>query len=192
MDSTFALVGDGFVIVSADASAARSILVFKHDEDKIMALDSHKLLVGAGVPADTSAFNEYISKNLKLYELNNDVKLGTQATANYMRNELATALRKGPYQTNILLGGHDSVDGTSLYTMDMYAYLSKVNFGAHGYAANFILSVFDRDWKKGMNLEEGLEVVRKCIHELKTRFLISQPVFVIKVVDHNGVKVVTL
>jgi len=192
MDSTFALVGDGFVIVAADASAARSILVFKHDEDKIMALDSHKLLVGAGVPADTSAFNEYISKNLKLYELNNDVKLGTQATANYMRNELATALRKGPYQTNILLGGHDSVDGTSLYTMDMYAYLSKVNFGAHGYAANFILSVFDRDWKKGMNLEEGLEVVRKCIHELKTRFLISQPVFVIKVVDHNGVKVVTL
>lgn len=192
MDSTFALVGDGFVIVAADASAARSILVFKHDEDKIMALDSHKLLVGAGVPADTSAFNEYISKNLNLYELNNDVKLGTQATANYMRNELATALRKGPYQTNILLGGHDSVDGTSLYTMDMYAYLSKVNFGAHGYAANFILSVFDRDWKKGMNLEEGLEVVRKCIHELKTRFLISQPVFVIKVVDHNGVKVVTL
>jgi len=192
MDSTFALVGDGFVIVAADASAARSILVFKHDEDKIMALDSHKLLVGAGVPADTSAFNEYISKNLKLYELNNDVKLGTQATANYMRNELATALRKGPYQTNILLGGHDSVEGTSLYTMDMYAYLSKVNFGAHGYAANFILSVFDRDWKKGMNLEEGLEVVRKCIHELKTRFLISQPVFVIKVVDHNGVKVVTL
>lgn len=192
MDSTFALVGDGFVILAADASAARSILVFKHDEDKIMALDSHKLLVGAGVPADTSAFNEYISKNLKLYELNNDVKLGTQATANYIRNELATALRKGPYQTNILLGGHDSVDGTSLYTMDMYAYLSKVNFGAHGYAANFILSVFDRDWKKGMNLEEGLEVVRKCIHELKTRFLISQPVFVIKVVDQNGVKVVTL
>jgi 20S proteasome subunit beta 4 len=72
------------------------------------------------------------------------------------------------------------------------AYLSKVNFGAHGYAASFVLSVFDRDWKKGMTLDQGLDVIRKCIHELKTRFLISQPVFVIKVVDQNGIKIVTL
>lgn len=76
--------------------------------------------------------------------------------------------------------------------MDYMASLSKVNFGAHGYAANFILSVFDRDWKKGMNLQEGLEVVRRCIHELRTRFLISQPVFILKVVDATGTRVVTL
>ena len=35
MDSVFSLVGNGFAIVAADASAARSILVFKHDEDKV-------------------------------------------------------------------------------------------------------------------------------------------------------------
>ncbi len=88
MDSVFALKGDGFAIIAADASAARSILVFKHDEDKIVVLDSHKLLVGAGVPADCATFNEYISKNLKLYELNNDVKLNTPAAANYIRGEV--------------------------------------------------------------------------------------------------------
>lgn len=36
MDSTFGLVGNGFVILGADATAARSILVFKHDEDKVL------------------------------------------------------------------------------------------------------------------------------------------------------------
>lgn len=76
--------------------------------------------------------------------------------------------------------------------MDYMASLSKVNFGAHGYAANFILSVFDRDWKKNMNLEECLEVVRKCIHELRTRFLISQPVFIIKMVDESGTKTISI
>jgi 20S proteasome alpha/beta subunit len=35
MDSVFGLVGDGFVIVAADASAARSVLVFKQDVDKV-------------------------------------------------------------------------------------------------------------------------------------------------------------
>jgi hypothetical protein len=35
MDSTFGLVGNGYVLLAADATAARSILVFKHDEDKV-------------------------------------------------------------------------------------------------------------------------------------------------------------
>ncbi|KAJ1409973.1 nucleophile aminohydrolase [Ochromonadaceae sp. CCMP2298] len=192
MDTVFSLVGDGFALVVADASAARSILVFKHDEDKILALDSHKLMVGAGVPADCATFNEYVQKNLKLYELNNDIKLSTRGAANYIRGELATAMRKGPYQTNLLLAGFDPEEGVSLFLMDYMAALSKVNFGAHGYAAAFILSVFDRDWVKGMDLAQSLEVVRKCIHELKTRFLISQPVFIIKLVDASGTRVISL
>lgn len=72
------------------------------------------------------------------------------------------------------------------------ASLAKVNFGAQGYAANFVLSVFDREWTEGMDEAAGLDVIRKCIHELHTRFLISQPVFVVKVVDQNGTRVVTL
>lgn len=36
-----------FVLLAADASAARSILVFKTDQDKILPLDSHKLLASA-------------------------------------------------------------------------------------------------------------------------------------------------
>ena len=112
-----------FVILAADASAARSILVFKHDQDKviqkyrlfflscfllffdfnifvysrkfsiqytfqIVTLDSHKLLVGAGTAADCVNFNEFIGKNMKLYELNNDIQLSTKAAANYIRGEV--------------------------------------------------------------------------------------------------------
>ncbi len=76
--------------------------------------------------------------------------------------------------------------------MDYLAAFSKVDFGAHGYAAAFVLSVFDRDWKPNMNLEEGLDVIRKCIYELHSRFLISQPKFIIKVVDKDGTRRVEL
>jgi len=88
MDSAFGLVGDGFAILAADASAGRSILVFKHDVDKIMELDSHKLLGGSGTPADTANFTEYIQKNLKLYQLNNDLNLTTKGAANFTRGEV--------------------------------------------------------------------------------------------------------
>lgn len=107
--------------------------------------------------------------------------------------QMATALRRGPYQTNLLLGGFDTKKGeASLYFIDYLAAMAKVGFGAHGYAANFILSVFDREWREGLSLEQGLDVVRKCIHELHTRFLISQPNFVVKVVDKDGCRVLQL
>ena len=51
-----------------------------------MILDSHKLLVGSGNHADTTNFTNYVQKNLKLYELNNDLKLSTCAAANFVRN----------------------------------------------------------------------------------------------------------
>lgn len=105
---------------------------------------------------------------------------------------MATALRRGPYQTNLLLAGYDQPGEISLYYFDYLAAMTKVNFGAHGYAANFILSIFDRDWKKGLNLDQGLDIIRKCINELHTRFLISQPNFTIKVVDANGTRTVTI
>ena len=94
-------------------------------------------------------------------------------------------------QTNILLAGFENNE-PSLYFMDYLAAFCKLPFAAHGYAANFISSVFDREWKKDMTEEEGLEVVRKCIHELHTRFMISQPNFVIKIIDSNGIRVVSL
>jgi 20S proteasome subunit beta 4 len=56
---------------------------------QIMELDSHKLLVGAGVPADCLNFNEYIQRNLVIYELNNDIKLSTHGAANYIRGEVS-------------------------------------------------------------------------------------------------------
>ena len=87
---------------------------------------------------------------------------------------------------------YDEGVGPSLYFIDYMAALAKVNFGAQGYAANFVLSVFDREWTPGLDVEGGLGIIKKCIHELNTRFLISQPKFVIKIVDASGTRVLEL
>ena len=80
----------------------------------------------------------YISKNINLYEISNEgTKLSTHAQANFARGELAAALRRGPYQVNVLLGGYDEGKGGSLYTMDYLGSLHKVNHGAQGYAQYF-------------------------------------------------------
>lgn len=57
MECVFGLVGDGFALVAADTSAVHSILVHKSNEDKIMVLDSHKLLGASGESGDRYVFS---------------------------------------------------------------------------------------------------------------------------------------
>lgn len=75
-------------MLAADAQVARSILLYKSDMDKIAHLSNNKALACAGPQSDCVSFTEYISKNMALYELNNDVKLTTKAAATFIRGEV--------------------------------------------------------------------------------------------------------
>lgn len=56
MECVFGLVGDGFAVIAADTSAVNSILVHKSNEDKVMILDSHKLMGASGEAGDRFYF----------------------------------------------------------------------------------------------------------------------------------------
>lgn len=159
---------------------------------QIKALDAHKIVAAAGPQADCVAFVEYIQKNIALYGFRTGLELSTAAAASYTRTQLAEALRKNPYQVNLLIAGWDEGAGPSIHFMDYLASSDKLNFAAHGYAGYFLLSTMDRYWKPGMSEQAGLDLVRKCIAELRTRFLLNQPHFTVKVVTKDGIKLVDL
>lgn len=48
-DTLIGLRGPDFVLLMCDRSAARSIIAYKHDEDKMLPLDDYKLLAQAGM-----------------------------------------------------------------------------------------------------------------------------------------------
>lgn len=75
-------------MLAADAQVARSILLYKDTQDKIAHLSNNKALACAGPQSDCVSFTEYVSKNMALYELNNDVKLTTKAAATFIRGEV--------------------------------------------------------------------------------------------------------
>ncbi len=141
---------------------------------------------------DRVAFTEYVQKNIHLYELKNNIPLTVHAAANWTRNELAEALRKNPYQVNLLMAGYDEKHGASLFFMDYMASMHPVPFAAHGYASYFDLSIFDRYYYKDMPLEEGIGLLQKCVEELNTRLVLNMPKFKLKVADKTGVREVRL
>lgn len=192
MDSLFAIKGKGFVVLAADSHAAFSVIRLKDDEDKLSALDANKIMAAAGPQGDRRQFVEYIQKNLALYRLrtNNTLSLSTHAAAHYTRGELAHALRSKPFQVDCLIGGYDKDKGAQLYFLDYLASMQEVNKAAHGYAAMFVLGLMDRYWTPEITEAEGIEIIKKCIDEMKTRFIIKQQDFTIKVVNENGIKVI--
>ena len=128
---------------------------------------------------------------MQLYKYRTGIPLNTRSAANFTRSQLAQFLRKSPYNVNLLVAGYEDKSGPSLYFIDYLASLHELSRAAHGYAAHFTLGLLDRFYKKDLTEEEGLKIIRLCISELATRFLVNRTGFVIKLVDKNGVRVIS-
>lgn len=189
-DTLIALVGADYVLLAADASQAFSIISIKHDEDKILELDSHKAIAMNGEPGDRNQFGEYMQKNIKLHSIRSGLPISTDAAAHYIRGQLAKYLRQSPYQVNMLIGGYDEDIGPSLYYMDYLASMHQMKATAQGYGSFFVLSTLDANYREGMAFAQGLEVLNKCIKEVKQRLVLNSPRFIVKVIDRNGIRVI--
>lgn len=114
----------------------RGATILKASDDKTRTLNTHSLMAFSGEAGDTVQFAEYIQANVQLYSMRNGMDLSPSATAEFVRGELARALRsRKPYTVNLLLGGFDQISGKpTLYWCDYLAALAKVPYAAHGYA----------------------------------------------------------
>ena len=124
----------------------------------------------------------------------NHVELRPKSAAAWIRKQLAESLRsRNPYQVNLLLGGFDLPSSEpALYWIDYLGTLATVPFAAHGYGAFFAMSTLDRYHRPDMSLEEGLDLLRRCINELKQRFIVDLGEFTVRVVDRDGARLVKL
>lgn len=178
-------------IIATSKAATRGISVLKADDDKTRVLNTHNLIAYTGEAGDTVQFTEYIQANIQLYLMReNDTELSPKATASFVRNQLATSIRsRKPYQVNVLIGGYDTKTGEpALSWIDYLGTQVELPYAAHGYAAFYCSSLFDRHYKKDMDLEAGLELLKMCIKELEMRMPIDFKGVYVKVVDKDGVR----
>lgn len=92
----------------------------------------------------------------------------------------------------MLIAGFNENDGPELYWMDYLAGLNKIPYAAHGYASFFTMGLMDRFYTKDMNLDQAKQLMTKCFIELKKRFIVNLPKFVVKVVDKDGIREIDL
>jgi 20S proteasome subunit beta 4 len=186
MDSTIALIGNGFGITMMDTLVYKSIFINKFDLNKYIQLGKNKFMSVSGYPGDIIQFTDFVQKTLQLYSLKTGCILSTHSVANCMRKELSDCLRKNPLKINLILMGFDKFLGSSLYFLDSYGTLQRLNYCAQGHCAVISGSILDRYFKKNLSVSEAIKILVKCINVLKTRFLLNQTFFLLKIVDAKG------
>ena len=78
-----------------------------------------------------------------------------------------------------------------LYWVDQYGSLQALRYGAHGFAANFLLSVLDQGYREDMTKEEAIDLMKSCFKQLRVRYIIHSPSAPnIKCIDQGGCRVV--
>jgi len=179
-----------FVMVAADQTNARSIMVMKSDMKKYMQLSDKLIMAVSGESGDTSQFSEYIQKNIQLYKMRNGYELSPAAAANFTRRNLADYLRsRTPYQVNLLLAGWDDEKKMpELYQMDYLAAMIKAPYAAHGYGGFFTTTIMDRHYKADMSKEQAYALMVECVKEVHKRLIINLPNFSVLIIDKDGVK----
>lgn len=189
MDILIGLTTKDSVLLVTSKASTRGITVLKATDDKTRQLSEKSLMAFSGESGDTINFAEFIQANVRLYEMRNGYTMSTTAISSFTRNELATSLRsRSPYQTNILIGGFDETNKKpTLNWIDYLAANVRLPYAAHGYAAYYILSLLDRHWKPDLSLDQGLELLEKCVAELRMRMPLDFKGIQVKAVDQTGV-----
>merc|ERR1712228_198835 len=184
--------GKDFVLVGADMSAMRSVIVYQQEYDKIFSIGKKTAMAVCGEVGDTTFFQEIISKNIALYEIRNGYGMTPDEAAKFTRHQLATSLRsRKPYHVNLILAGYDDIDKEAkLHMIDYLAADVECPYAAHGYGAMFTMSILDRHYNKDKppTRLEALALFQKCCDELQRRFMVNLPVFKCKIVSKDGIE----
>ncbi|KAJ3169323.1 Proteasome subunit beta type-7 [Geranomyces variabilis] len=150
----------GGLVLGADTRATEGPIVADKNCEKIHYLAPNMYCCGAGTAADCDATTGLISSKLELHRLHT----GRQSRVVTAMTMLEQMLFK--YQGHIgcalVLGGVD-INGPQLYTIAPHGSTDKLPYVTMGSGSLAAMAIFESRWKKDMELEDAMELVKDAI-----------------------------
>jgi proteasome beta subunit len=158
---------DGVVMASDRQTTAGNTVMHK-DTQKTRCVNDYLLFSGCGLAAAIGRTAKILSAELRLKELRSKSRPTIRGAANLLANMVYSNIRQPsmvPDEMGALIGGFNE-DGTSeLYTIDPAGNIVLVkeydaNFGS---GSSYALGLFERQYKKNMSIEEGMELAKEAL-----------------------------
>lgn len=169
--TTIGVVCKDGVVLASEKRVSQGYMVLSKAGKKVFKITPNIGAACAGLISDMQALSREASAYSTLFKLDYNRPISVKSTAKLVSNLL---FQRGvrPLFTETLVGGVDD-EGPSLYALDALGSLLEDTFIAVGSGAEIAVGVLEAEYKEGMSLEEGKELVLRAISSALKRDVMS-------------------
>jgi proteasome beta subunit len=137
------------------------------DEEKVQQVTNKIVVTTAGVASELQKVIKVVRASIRLKDLRSKKESSVLESANLFATVSYQNIRQFstiPGITHFLLAGFDD-SGFHLFDVNPDGYLQKIEkYAATGSGMIHANPILDSEYKKDINLEEGIELAKKCIN----------------------------
>lgn len=184
---------EGIVMAGDRKTTAGGQIVMNKNKQKVVAINDYLVVSGTGTASDIEMLKKLVSAELKLKQLKDNRRPTVKEAANLIGMISYKNIRQPsmiPFIAGIMAGGINENGTTELYSIEPAGSAQKVE----DYDANFssgmpyILGLLERQWKKDLTIEQGVELAIESIKSSSQRDTASGHGVDVFTITKDGIK----
>ena len=181
------------IVIAGDKQVTMGNIVARKDENKVFLVNEYLIIAGCGVAGDIQRVPKILAAELRLKELKSKTRVTVKQASSLLNNMSYSGIRQPsmiPQQAGFLLAGVNEDGVTELYSIEAAGSVAKVNDydASQGSGMPYVLGLLERQYKKGLNIKEGIELAKEALKSSTQRDIGSGYGLDIFTITKKGIK----
>lgn len=174
------------VVLASERRVSYGYFVMSKSGKKVFQITDSIGAACAGLVADMQVLTKEVAVQLRLYSFERDRLASVKSAAKVMA-ALLFERRLYPYLAQTIVGGIDE-EGPGLYVLDPLGSVIDDKFASVGSGSEIAVGVLEAEYKEGMTVEQGKELVKKAARAALARDIGSGNGLDIMTITKSGIK----
>ena len=183
---------DGVVMASDRQVTLGNVLVADKRFQKVNPINDYIVVGWAGQVSGAQRISKILPAELKLKELRSKLRPTVKQSASLLSNILYSGIRQPsmvPDIVEIFLGGLNEDGSSELYEVSADGALLTIrDYASTGSGMMYVLGLLERQYKKGMSIQEGIELAKESLKSSTQRDVSSGYGIDIFTITKEGIK----
>jgi proteasome beta subunit len=184
--TTIGVVCKDGVVLASERRVSYGYFVMSKSGRKVFRIADTIGAACAGLMADMQVLTKEVGAQLQLYSFERDRLASVRSAAKVMA-ALLFERRMYPYLAQTIVGGIDD-EGPSLFVLDPIGSIIDDKYASVGSGSEIAVGVLEAEYKEGMTVEQGKELVKKAAKAALARDIGSGNGLDIMTITKTGIK----
>ncbi len=184
--TTIGVVCKDGVVLASERRVSYGYFVMSKSGRKVFQIAHTIGAACAGLVADMQVLTKEVGAQLRLYSFERDRLASVRSAAKVMA-ALLFERRMYPYLAQTIVGGIDD-EGPSLFVLDPIGSVIDDKYASVGSGSEIAVGVLEAEYKEGMTVEQGKELVKKAAKAALARDIGSGNGLDIMTITKTGIK----